>query len=83
MKNYSIGTCPVECENYSMGGYFTGTKKTTKKLKKLKKPETPDGTPQKLLDVSKLQNMGWKHETSLKDGLRLTYQDFLETKQTK
>ena len=24
MKNYSMGTCPVECENYSMGAYFTG-----------------------------------------------------------
>jgi GDP-L-fucose synthase len=43
----------------------------------------PDGTPQKLLDVSRLQNMGWKHRTSLKDGLRLTYQDFLKTERTK
>jgi len=43
----------------------------------------PDGTRQKLLDVSKLQNMGWKHKTSLKDGLHLTYQDFLKTNQTK
>lgn len=54
------------------------------KLKKQKKPYKqdklikPDGTPQKLLDVSKLQNMGWKHKTSLEDGLRLTYQDFLK-----
>jgi len=38
----------------------------------------PEGTPQKLLDVSRLQNMGWKHKTSLKDGLRLTYQEFLK-----
>jgi GDP-L-fucose synthase len=43
----------------------------------------PDGTPQKLLDVSRLHRLGWKHKTSLKDGLRLTYQDFLKTKQTK
>jgi GDP-L-fucose synthase len=43
----------------------------------------PDGTPQKLLDVSRLHSMGWKHKTSLKDGLRLTYQDFLKTKKTK
>jgi GDP-L-fucose synthase len=43
----------------------------------------PDGTPQKLLDVSRLHSMGWKHKTSLKDGLRLTYQDFLKTKQIK
>jgi GDP-L-fucose synthase len=38
----------------------------------------PDGMPQKLLDVSLLHTMGWKHKTSLKDGLRLTYQDFLK-----
>ena len=42
----------------------------------------PDGPPQKLLDVSKLHRMGWGHKTSLKDGLRLTYQDFLKTNQT-
>ena len=40
----------------------------------------PDGTPQKLLDVSRLHSMGWKHKTSLKNGLRLTYQDFLKNK---
>jgi GDP-L-fucose synthase len=38
----------------------------------------PDGTPQKLLDVSLLHSMGWKHKTSLKEGLLLTYQDFLK-----
>jgi GDP-L-fucose synthase len=43
----------------------------------------PDGTPQKLLDVSRLHRLGWKHKTSIKDGLRLTYQDFLKTKQIK
>jgi GDP-L-fucose synthase len=43
----------------------------------------PDGTPQKLLDVSRLHSMGWKHKTSLKDGLRLTYQAFLKSQETK
>jgi GDP-L-fucose synthase len=38
----------------------------------------PDGTPRKLLDVSRLQNMGWKYKTSLQEGIRLTYQDFLK-----
>lgn len=38
----------------------------------------PDGTPRKLLDVSKLHNMGWKHKTSMKEGLIITYQDFLK-----
>lgn len=38
----------------------------------------PDGMPQKLLDVSFLHNMGWKHKASLKEGLRLTYEGFLK-----
>ena len=37
----------------------------------------PDGTPRKLLDVSKLENLGWKYKTELEDGIRLTYEDFL------
>jgi len=37
----------------------------------------PDGTPRKLLDVSKLHNLGWKHKTDLKDGIKSTYQWFL------
>jgi len=38
----------------------------------------PDGTPRKLMDVSKLQSLGWKHKTDLKEGISLTYQDFLQ-----
>lgn len=38
----------------------------------------PDGTPQKLLDISKLKSYGWTPQTSLEDGLKLTYQDFLK-----
>jgi GDP-L-fucose synthase len=37
----------------------------------------PDGTPRKLLDVSKLHSLGWKHKTSLKEGIQMAYQDFL------
>jgi GDP-L-fucose synthase len=37
----------------------------------------PDGTPQKLLDVSRLARLGWKARTSLKDGIGLAYRDFL------
>jgi GDP-L-fucose synthase len=40
----------------------------------------PDGTPRKLLDVTKLHQLGWQHTTSLKEGLKIVYQDFL-TKQ--
>lgn len=38
----------------------------------------PDGTPRKLLDVSKLHTLGWKHRIALQDGLALAYQDFLK-----
>jgi GDP-L-fucose synthase len=36
----------------------------------------PDGTPRKLMDVSKLHNLGWQHTISLEDGIRQVYQDF-------
>lgn len=39
--------------------------------------DKPDGTPRKLMDVSRLHALGWKHTTELKDGLERTYQDFL------
>jgi len=38
----------------------------------------PDGTPRKLMDVSRLHNLGWKHKTSLEDGIRKTYKWFLD-----
>jgi GDP-L-fucose synthase len=38
----------------------------------------PDGTPRKLLDVSKLNKLGWKASTPLEEGLRATYQWWLE-----
>ena len=37
----------------------------------------PNGTPRKLLDVSKSASLGWKYRTELEDGIRLSYQDFL------
>src|SRR5690606_1843174 len=37
----------------------------------------PDGTPRKLMDVSKLHAMGWRHMTPLEAGIRLVYEDFL------
>ncbi|UTW02463.1 GDP-L-fucose synthase [Amphritea atlantica] len=38
----------------------------------------PDGTPRKLMDVSKLNALGWKYSISLKDGLAMTYEWFLQ-----
>lgn len=36
----------------------------------------PNGTPRKLLDVSKAASLGWTYKTELKDGIRLAYEDF-------
>ena len=37
----------------------------------------PNGTPRKLLDVSKSAALGWKYKTELEDGIKLAYEDFL------
>ena len=45
-------------------------------------PSRPDGTPRKLLDVSRLAKLGWRARTSLADGIRLAYRAYLsESKQ--
>ncbi|MVN22213.1 GDP-L-fucose synthase [Mucilaginibacter arboris] len=38
----------------------------------------PDGTPRKLMDVTKLHAKGWKHKIELEEGIKLAYQDFLD-----
>ena len=40
--------------------------------------EKPDGTPRKVMDISKMSNHGWKYSTSLNDGIKKTYSWFLE-----
>jgi len=37
----------------------------------------PDGTPRKLMDVTKLHRLGWKHKTELREGITLAYADFI------
>jgi GDP-L-fucose synthase len=44
--------------------------------------DKPDGTPRKLMDVGKLHELGWKHSIELADGIKLTYQDFLQKIET-
>lgn len=43
--------------------------------------DKPDGTPRKLMDVSKMHNLGWKHQVELKEGIQRTYQWFLNNRQ--
>ena len=38
----------------------------------------PDGTPRKLMDVSKMKEMGWQYATELEDGIKKTYQWYIE-----
>jgi len=40
----------------------------------------PNGTPRKLLDVSKAEGLGWHYKTELEEGIRLSYEDFLNNK---
>lgn len=40
--------------------------------------DMPDGTPRKLTTVDKLHGLGWKHKTSLNEGIKLAYEWFLE-----
>ena len=40
--------------------------------------EKPDGTPRKLMDVSKMKEMGWHYSTELEEGIKKTYAWFLD-----
>lgn len=42
-------------------------------------PSKPDGTPRKLLDVSRMKALGWESKTSLEEGIRKTYEWYLES----
>ena len=38
----------------------------------------PDGTPRKLMDISKMHYLGWKHKVELEEGIQKTYDWFLK-----
>lgn len=84
--------CYYLMQNYDEPGLVnigSGTEITIKDLALLIKKVTgyegnidfdtskPDGTPRKLMDVTKLAEKGWKYSTQLEDGIRLAYEDFL------
>jgi GDP-L-fucose synthase len=84
--------CVFLMENYSDYGFVNigvGVDITIKDLAMLIKDiigyegdiyfntDKPDGTPRKLLDVSKLNDLGWKAKISLEEGIQLAYKDFV------
>lgn len=85
--------CVYLMDNYSEAEFInvgTGTDVTIKELAETVKKTVgfegeliwdttkPDGTPRKLMDVSRLHAQGWKHTIDLEQGIALAYQDFLE-----
>jgi GDP-L-fucose synthase len=82
--------CLFLMENYSDGTLVnigTGVDVTIKELAEMVRDTVgfegeivwdstkPDGTPRKLMDVSKLHNLGWHHKIELADGLRMVYDE--------
>jgi GDP-L-fucose synthase len=45
-------------------------------------PSKPDGTPRKLLDVSRPTALGWRHRIGLEEGIRSTYNSFRQSATT-
>lgn len=85
--------CIYLMENYEGNDFFnigTGKEITIRGLAELIKEVVgyegeiiwdttkPDGTPRKLLDVSRLENQGWRYKMELKNGIRETYKWFME-----
>lgn len=70
-------------EEISISGLAHQIKKITGYTGEVKYDATkPDGTPRKLMDTTKLHSMGWKHKTSLEEGLAITYRIFKEDEET-
>ncbi|MBM9577347.1 GDP-L-fucose synthase [Leptospira sp. 201903070] len=89
MKNYDVSGDPSGGEHVNVG---SGIEVSIRDLAETVKDVVgfqglltfdltkPDGTPRKLLDVSKLHKMGWKHQVELKAGIELAYTDFISTR---
>ncbi|MGC2047689.1 MAG: GDP-L-fucose synthase [Gallionella sp.] len=86
-KRYDALVDPSQCPLINVG---TGTDLTIRELaeavarvvgysgKFVQDTAKPDGTMRKLMDVSKIRGLGWKANTSLQDGINLTYKKFYE-----
>lgn len=89
--------CYFLMQNYNEAGFLNigvGTDVTIKHLAEMIQKVTgytgrihwntdkPDGTPRKLMDVSKLHALGWNHTIELEEGITRTYQDFLQKIET-
>lgn len=85
--------CVFLMENYSENQFVnigTGVDVTIKELAETIKKEVgyegeihwntdkPDGTPRKLMDVSKINGLGWKHKLDLSEGIKLVYAEYKE-----
>ncbi|KXS32063.1 MAG: GDP-L-fucose synthase [Candidatus Gallionella acididurans] len=87
-QSYNALVAPSQCPLINIG---TGTDLTIRELaetvaavvgykgKFVQDTSRPDGTMRKVMDVSKIQGLGWKAATSLKQGITLTYKLFSET----
>ena len=89
--------CVFLMENYSQDGFVnvgSGVDLSIKELAETVKEivgfegnliwdtTKPDGTPRKLMDVTKLHDLGWKYTIELREGIALAYQDFLKNHDT-
>jgi GDP-L-fucose synthase len=84
-EHYADLTNPAQCPLINIG---TGEDQSIRKLaeiiaevvgyngKFIQDTSKPDGTMRKVLDVSRINQLGWKASTSLKEGINLTYKDF-------
>lgn len=85
MKNYDVTGDPKGGEHVNVGsGIEVSIRELAETVKEVVEYQglltfdltKPDGTPRKLLDVSKLHKMGWKHQVGLKEGIRLAFEDY-------
>ncbi|EMS89962.1 GDP-L-fucose synthase family protein [Leptospira noguchii] len=85
MKNYDVTGDPKGGEHFNVGsGIEVSIRELAEVVKEVVEYQglltfdltKPDGTSRKLLDVSKLHKMGWRHRVELREGIRLAFEDY-------